>query len=89
MFTSFGRETVKKYNKESVAAILEALEDERKYGFILRAKGIVECECGKWIHFDYVPGDVDVRRGKAGVIGRLCVIGSNLDKEKIAEAFEV
>ena len=87
MFTSFGRETVKKYNKESVAAILEALEDERKYGFILRAKGIVECECGKWIHFDYVPGEPDIRVGSSSNIGKICVIGSKINEKAIAELF--
>ena len=87
MFTSFGRETVKKYNKETISAILEALEDERKYGFILRAKGIVECECGKWIHFDYVPGEPDVRVGCSSNIGKICVIGSKINEKAIAELF--
>ena len=54
---------------------------------ILRAKGIVECECGKWLHFDYVPGEADVRCGTPGVIGRLCVIGAGLQNEKIKELF--
>ena len=56
---------------------------------VLRAKGIVECECGKWIHFDYVPGEPDVRCGLASIIGRLCVIGSGLNNEKIKELFGV
>ena len=56
---------------------------------ILRAKGIVECECGQWIHFDYVPGEPDVRCGSAAVIGRLCVIGAGIDKEKIKELFGI
>ena len=56
---------------------------------VLRAKGIVECECGKWIHFDYVPGEPDVRCGSASIIGRLCVIGSGLNNEKIKELFGV
>ncbi len=56
---------------------------------VLRAKGIVESETGSWIHFDYVPGESDIRTGSAGIIGRLCVIGSGLDKEKIRAMFGV
>ena len=56
---------------------------------ILRAKGIVEGDNGEWIHFDYVPGEVDVRSGSAGVIGRLCVIGAKINEEKIAKAFRI
>ena len=56
---------------------------------ILRAKGIVECTSGKWLHFDYVPGEIDVRCGTPGVIGRLCVIGAGIDKEKIKELFGI
>jgi hypothetical protein len=56
---------------------------------ILRAKGIVASADGEWIHFDYVPGEPDVRRGTAGTIGRLCVIGAGLNKEKIKEIFGV
>lgn len=67
--------------------ILAALEDEHTYGFILRAKGIVEGDDGEWIHFDYVPGEPDVRRGGAAVIGKLCVIGSKIDEEAIERLF--
>jgi hypothetical protein len=56
---------------------------------VLRAKGIVECHCGKWIHFDYVPGEADVRVGSASVTGRICVIGSGLDEQKIKALFGV
>jgi hypothetical protein len=56
---------------------------------VLRAKGIVECECGNWIHFDYVPGDIDVRIGSAGIIGRICVIGAQISREKITDLFGV
>ena len=87
VFTSFGRETVKKYTKDSICEILEKLEDEKTYGFILRAKGIVECECGKWIHFDYVPGEPDVRTGSASNIGKICVIGSKINEDAIAALF--
>ena len=74
---------------EELIAILNSLENEEAYGFILRAKGIVPAHDGGWLHFDYVPGEPDVRTGCAIVTGRLCVIGSNLEKEKIAELFGV
>ena len=87
VFSSYGVETAKKFTVEGITAILEAL-DEGDYGMILRAKGIVAAEDGKWIHFDYVPGEPDVRYGTPSVIGRLCVIGSGIDKEKIKELIE-
>ena len=87
VFSSYGVETAKKFTAEGISAILEAL-DEGDYGMILRAKGIVAAEDGKWIHFDYVPGEPDVRYGTPSVIGRLCVIGSGIDKEKIKELIE-
>ena len=86
MFVSFGAETTKKYGKEELENILSALTDE-KYGFVLRAKGIVECKCGKWLHFDYVPGEGDVREGSAAITGRLCVIGSKLNRHELEELF--
>ena len=86
VFVSFGAETTKKYGKEELEGILAALSDE-EYGFVLRAKGIVECKCGKWLHFDYVPGEGDVREGSAAIIGRLCVIGSKLDRHALEELF--
>lgn len=69
--------------------MLTELENERDYGIILRAKGIVAADDGEWIHFDYVPGEPDVRRGAADVIGRLCVIGSNINKEAVEKLFSV
>ena len=84
-----GIETPKKFTKEKIEKALEALEDKDEYGFILRAKGIVEGEDGTWIHFDYVPGEPDVRTGAAGVTGRLCVIGAEIDREKILKLFEI
>lgn len=87
VFTSFGKETTKAYTKEQIENALKALQDEEKYGIILRAKGIVSGVDGKWIHFDYVPGEPDVRNGSAAVIGRICVIGSKLNEEKIEELF--
>ena len=86
VFVSFGAETTKKFGKEELEGILAALSDE-KYGFVLRAKGIVECKCGKWLHFDYVPGEGDVREGSAAITGRLCVIGSKLDRHALEELF--
>lgn len=84
---SWGVETTKKFTKDELNALLEELMDEAKFGIVLRAKGIVEGENGEWIHFDYIPGEADVRTGSAGVIGRLCVIGSRLNEEAIAAAF--
>ena len=86
VFVSFGAETTKKFEKVELENILSALSDE-KYGFVLRAKGIVECKCGKWLHFDYVPGEGDVREGSAAITGRLCVIGSKLDRHALEELF--
>ncbi len=89
VFTSFGEETTKKFTVEDIKSILEAFSESDDYGMILRAKGIVECKCGEWIHFDYIPGEPDVRFGSAGIIGRLCVIGAGIDKEKIKELFGI
>ena len=89
VFTSLGRETIKKFSKEEINNILLALEDTEKYGFVLRAKGIVECKCGKWLHFDYVPGEPDVREGSPDAIGKLCVIGSKINEAAICELFGV
>ena len=89
VFQSFGRETTKKFSKEELYSILENFSEDDSNGMILRAKGIVECKCGKWLHFDYIPGEIDIREGTPGVIGRLCVIGAGLDNEKIAEIFGI
>ena len=86
VFVSFGAETTKKFNAEALKAALEGFTDVDKYGMVLRAKGIVAGDDGKWIHFDYIPGEPDVRFGGAGVIGRLCVIGSGLKKDAVSEA---
>ena len=88
IFVSFGAETTKKFEKEELENMLKSLSDE-KYGFVLRAKGIVECTCGKWLHFDYVPGESDVRQGSAAVIGRLCIIGSKLNRHALEELFGI
>ena len=89
VFVSFGAETVKKFNADALKSTLADFTDTERYGMVLRAKGIVEGEDGRWIHFDYIPGEPDVRFGGAGVIGRLCVIGSGLKKDAISEAIGV
>ena len=86
VFSSWGRETVNVYTKEQIKDILTAL-DSGDYGTVLRAKGIVAGEDGKWIHYDFVPGEPDVRTGSSEVIGRICVIGCKLDEEKLAKLF--
>ena len=89
VFTSWGRETVKKYSASDIENILNSLADADKYGVILRAKGIVENQNGEWIHFDYVPEEVDVRSGSAATIGKICVIGSKLNESEISNLFGV
>lgn len=89
VFTSWGRETIKTYSKEEIGSILAALESDDQYGTILRAKGMVAGADGEWIYFDMVPEEHEVRTGAAEYTGRLCVIGSKLNEEKIAELFGV
>ena len=86
VFTSWGAETPKTFTEADIDRILTAL-DGGEYGAILRAKGIVPCEGGKWLHFDYVPQEHEVRFGPADYTGRLCVIGSKLDESRLAELF--
>ena len=88
VFTSWGVETTRKFAVDDIKSVLKQM-DENAFGTILRAKGIVACAEGGWIHFDYVPEEADVRMGSAGVIGKLCVIGSNLNEAAIAAAFGV
>ena len=80
-------ETPRKFTESVLRGILSALEDEAKYGVILRAKGIVDAEDGDWLYFDYVPGEINVRTGAADVTGKLCVIGAKLDRKAIAALF--
>ena len=87
VFASWGIETAHKFTKDKIEKILNIFANGTEYGMILRAKGIVEDENGEWIHFDYVPGEPDIRNGAAEVTGRLCVIGSDIDKEKIEKLF--
>ena len=86
MFTSWGVETVKVFTEGELETILAAL-DSGDYGAILRAKGIVHSEDGKWLHFDFVPEEHQVRFGAADYTGRLCVIGSQLKEDKLAALF--
>ncbi|MBO5317347.1 MAG: GTP-binding protein [Oscillospiraceae bacterium] len=88
VFTSWGVETHKKFTQEFIEDALRKL-DSREYGFVLRAKGIVAGSDGSWIHFDYVPGEANVRSGAAAITGKLCVIGSGLDEADLAVLFEV
>ena len=88
VFTSFGLETPATFEKAEVEAILEALEQEATYGFVLRAKGMVPSGDGTWIYFDYVPGESNVREGKPDVTGKICVIGSKLNEEHLKQLFE-
>ena len=87
VFTSWGMETAKKFTEDGLRTALTALEDEAKYGAVLRAKGIVAASEGEWIHLDYTPGEINIRRGSAGVTGRLCVIGHELHEDAVAELF--
>ena len=89
VFTSWGRETVKKYNEEELKVKLEALNTEEFYGTVLRAKGMVASDKGTWIYFDMVPGECEIREGAADYTGRICVIGSKLKEDALAELFGV
>ena len=87
VFVSWGCETAKKFSEEELRAALSALDDEEKCGIVLRAKGIVDSVDGQWFHFDYTPCEIEIRRGGAGVTGRLCVIGSGLHESAVAALF--
>ena len=89
IFTSWGRETTKKYTPAQLKEILTELEHEAEYGLVIRSKGIVENAEGGWIHFEYTPGEPEIKEGSAGIIGRLCVIGADIDEEAIAKLFGV
>lgn len=88
VFVSWGKETVRKFGEDELSAMLSQL-DGGEYGLVLRAKGIVPCTDGGWIHFDYTPGEQNIRKGPADYTGRLCVIGSKLVDEKLAKLFGV
>ena len=88
VFTSWGVETIRSFTEAELSKMLTALDGDT-YGVVLRAKGIVPCTDGGWIHFDYTPGEQNIRRGGADVTGRLCVIGSKLDEKGLAALFGV
>ena len=87
VFVSWGMETPLKYTKEEIEKMLDQLEDEERFGIVLRTKGVVPTADGQWIEFDYVPGEADVRDGAADVTGKFCVIGSQLKEENLEKLF--
>ena len=89
VFTSWGRETIKKYTRENLEKILETLSETEEYGVILRAKGMLPAEGGTWIYFDMVPEETEIREGAPEYTGRLCVIGSKLDEHALEELFGI
>lgn len=89
VFTSWGKETIRKYTKEELTGILDKLSGSEEYGMILRAKGMLPCEDDTWIYFDMVPEETEIREGAPEYTGRLCVIGSKLNEEKLAELFGI
>ena len=88
VFTSWGLETPAVYSREEIVHILEELDKAEEYGLVLRAKGMVASADGGWIYFDYVPEERNVRSGKPDVTGKVCVIGSKLQEEKLAALFQ-
>ncbi len=89
IFGSFGMETPRKYSEDDLRAILASLDNEELYGQVLRAKGILNGEDGSWIYFDYVPGEIDIRRGDPEVTGRFCVIGAHIKETALKELFKL
>ena len=87
VFTSWGKETPKKYNKEELDTILQKLSKDDSYGMILRSKGILQTEDGSWVQFDLVPGEYEIREGSADYTGRICVIGSKLKEDELEGLF--
>ena len=89
VFTSWGKETPHKFNEDKLREILDTLADTEKYGVILRAKGILPSDAGEWLYFDLVPGEFEIRKGNPDITGKLCVIGSKLKEDDLAELFGV
>lgn len=89
VFTSWGSETAKKFTEWQLKKILTGLDDSEKYGMVLRAKGMVDASDGQWLYFDYVPGEVSIRRGAPIVTGRFCVIGSKMNESALKELFDI
>ena len=89
MFTDIGVETAKKFDEAEVRAAIEALDDEERFGAVLRAKGILQLTDGSWLHFDHVPGECDMRKGPADYTGRLVVIGVDIKEDALKELFGI
>ena len=89
VFTSWGKETAHKFNEDKLKETLDELANTEEYGIILRAKGIVPSDGTDWLYFDLVPGEYEIRKGNPDITGKLCVIGSKLAEDKLAELFEV
>jgi G3E family GTPase len=89
VFTSWGSETPRKFTEEGLSRMLTALDDAEKYGMVLRAKGMVDASDGEWLYFDYVPGEMNIRRGAPVVTGRFCVIGSKINEPALKELFDI
>ena len=89
MFENIGVETAKKFDEAQLRAVIEELDDEDRFGAILRAKGILQLNDGSWLHFDYVPGEYEIRKGAADYTGRLCVIGVGLEEAELKELFGI
>lgn len=89
VFSSWGAETHKMFSRDQVAAALAVLEDEQKYGMVLRAKGMLPGSAGEWIYFDYVPGESDIRTGAPEVTGKICVIGSEIKEDALRSLFAI
>ena len=82
-------ETPRKYTEDELRQILEQLGDAVQFGIILRAKGILDAKDGQWLYFDYVPGEIQIRRGSPAVTGRFCVIGSHIREDALKELFNI
>ena len=89
VFTSWGQETPRKYTEAELRGILSSLSDAVEYGIVLRAKGFLDASDGEWLYFDYVPGEMEIRRGAAAVTGRFCVIGSQIREQALKELFKI
>ena len=89
IFTSWGTETPKKYDREELDSILKKLSESEEYGKVLRSKGMLPCTDGTWMYFDLVPEEYEIREGSADFTGRICVIGSELKEDALKELFEV
>ncbi|MCR5636913.1 MAG: GTP-binding protein [Clostridiales bacterium] len=89
IFDSWGIETAKSFDYELLKAALSEFDSSEKYGMVIRAKGIVSGKGGEWIHFDYIPGDINIRTGAAAAIGRICVIGSKIHKDEIKKLLDI